>query len=825
MRFLVTGLLLLGAFGISIAQPSAPYASAPGAPTGVVTGKIMDASDNTPLEFTSVALFRVQDSTLVTGGISGPEGSFTLDEVPFGKYYLVANFMGYEKLNKGDILVTPREKTVNLGVIQLRQATKEIDEVEIIADQAHVEYRIDRKVINVSQDINAATGTAADVLQNTPSVTVDIEGNVSLRGSSNFTVLIDGKPTSLSGSDALQQIPASAIKNIELITNPSAKYDPDGMAGIINVVTKKNALNGFSGIFNATIGRNDKYSADFLLNYRTSKFNFFGGIDFSDRRYLGGVYSTREFSGDTIDFVIIDGDRDYNRGGTEFKAGVDYSLNDQNTISFSAEAGNSNFGFGGQQKMREYGEYLDEIIYDDYTLNDNYSDHSRDYMDLNLSWTKKFDEPGHELVAFAYYSFEDGKDGDDQVEYPTNSDYEIQDGFVPARIRTGELGSENEFRFQIDYTRPIGENGKLEAGYQTRIDKEAEKFTFEDFDPDLGEWILNDQYTNGNDFFRNIQAVYSTYGNKIGEFQYQLGLRGEFTDRRIQSDQGGEESTINRFDVFPTLHVSRSFKNNHQLMVSYSRRIDRPRGWYLEPFTSFMNATTLRQGNPDLQPEYMNSFELGYQKSFSRGTFIAFETYLKNTVNKIERIQQPYNPDENIILLTFDNISDDYSLGAELMFNFSELKWLEMNASGTIYRYWIEGNINGIDIDANSNNWNTRLNTTFKITPKTRFQISAFYNGPTVTAQGEREGFFFTNLALRQDFLDRKLSATLQVMDLFGSMKYEFTSFGPGFESLVKFNREPQVVMLSLSYKLNNFKQDRSRGEGEMEMGGEGNMF
>jgi outer membrane receptor protein involved in Fe transport len=793
----------------------------PIAKKGVITGKIVDFQDKEPLEFTSVAVFTANDSSLVDGSITDADGSFRLSGLSKGKYYIVAKFVGYQERVLDDINIGSGQRVIELGEITLRESAQQLDEVEIIADQARVEYKIDRKVINVSQDINAATGTAADVLQNTPSVTVDIEGNVSLRGSENFTVLIDGKPTSLSGSEALQQIPASAIRNIEIITNPSAKYDPDGMAGIINIVSKKNALKGLSGIFNATVGTNDKYSGDFLINYRTDKFNFYGGMNYSDRTYVGTVYSEREFLGDPSSFVIIDGSRNMERGGFELKGGFDYNLNDKNTISFSAETGNSNFGFGGVQKMREYDEILS---YNDYYVNDNFSDHERDYYDLNLSYTRTFDEKNHELVAMAYFSNEIGEDGDVQVEYPANSDYEIIDSFVPDRIRTGEDGDEQEFRFEVDYTRPIGETGKFEAGYQTRIDQEYERFLFEEYDPDFNEWFINEQYTNGNDFFRNIQALYSTYGNSLGEFQYQLGLRGEFTDRRIESEQGGDESVINRFDIFPTVHLSRSFENNHQVMASYSRRIDRPRSWYLEPFTNYMNSTTLRRGNPDLQPEYVNSFEVGYQKSFGK-SFIAFETYFKNTVNKIERVITPYDADNNMILVTFDNISDDYSFGSELMLNYASLKWLELNASATLYRYWIEGEIDGVEIDTRSNNWNTRLNATFNISTKTRLQLTGFYNGPSVTAQGEREEFYYANIALRQDFLDRKLSATLQVRDIFGTMKYEFTSNGEGFESMVRFTREPQVVMLSLSYKLNNFKQRRGQNRGGGEMGGEGQMF
>ncbi|MBE0654894.1 MAG: outer membrane beta-barrel protein, partial [Bacteroidales bacterium] len=595
-KFFISSLLVF--LSIIIYAVDKPVTNA-GEKQGVITGIIMDDDNDSPLEFTSVAVFSKLDSSLITGSISGPDGQFRLTGIPFGQYYMVANFMGYEKKFIDNIAVTKEQRLVNLGELSLQLTANELDEVEIIADIAHVEYKIDRKVINVSQDINAATGTAADVLQNTPSVSVDIDGNVSLRGSGNFTVLMDGKPTSLSGSDALQQIPASAIRNIEIITNPSSKYDPDGMAGITNIVSKKNALNGFSGIFNATAGTNDKYSTDFLLSYRTEKLNFFGGLNYSDNNYLGGIYSSREFLNNPSDFVIIDGSRNRLRAGFEVKGGFDYNLTDSDIISFSAEVGNSESGSRGIQRMRKYNEMLS---YDNYFISNNFSDRTRDYYDLNLSYTKNFDNQEHKLVLMGYASNEIGLDSDIQTEYPADSDYIINEFYLPQRIRTGEDGDEIEFRFQADYTRPIGEEGRLEAGYQARIDKEREIYTFEEYDPDFNEWSINDDYTNGNNFYRNIQALYTTFGNQFGQFQYQLGLRGEYTDRQIESDQGGEESMIRRIDIFPTFHVSRAFKKNHQLMVSYSRRINRPGGWYLEPFTNYMNSTTLRKGNPGLLP-------------------------------------------------------------------------------------------------------------------------------------------------------------------------------------------------------------------------------
>lgn len=789
---------------------------------GVIKGKIFDSDTKTPVEFASIALYSLKDSSLVTGVITGSNGGFTLKELKYGRYYLLVKFMGYDMVQHDGIMITPRGSTADIGDLLLQQSRQELDEVEIVADQAHVEYRIDRKVINVGQDINAATGTAVDILENTPSINVDIDGNVSLRGSSNFTVLIDGKPSPLSGSDALQQIPASAIRNIELITNPSAKFDPDGMAGIINIISKKNALQGLSGIVNTTIGTGDKYTGDFLLNYKMENLNIYAGASYRDQVFAGEMTSLKEFYNGMTGETFYDesfGSRDRNRFSNEFKAGIDYSFDDKNSISFSGVAGMYESGSGGLLNQRIYD---DALNYDEYLINDTYTSHGADYYKFNLNYTRKFDDAGHQIVAFVDYSYHAGSDSDAQSEYSASSIYERLE-VDPKKLRSSETGSDYGIRVQIDYTKPIGEAGRFEAGYQMRLDDQLEDYLFEDYISNV--WVPNDSFSSSNDFYRNIQAVYTTYGNKIGNYQYQFGLRAEYTDRQVYYEALSEPKKVNRIDFFPSFHMSRQFSKDQQFMASYSRRINRPRGWYLDPFLTYMNSTTLRQGDPNIDPEYMNSFELGYQKSFGR-SFIAFETFYKNTLNKIERIQEVYDIENKISLMTFQNVSEDHSLGAELMLNLSYQKWLNVNASSSMYRYWIEGEINGVNIDTRSTNWNMRLNTTFSFSTKTRLQITGMYMGPSVTAQGERGAFMFSNVALRHDFFDRKLSATLQVKDVFGTMKHEFETYSTDFSSYISMNREPHVVMLSLSYKINNYKQKKGSGMGgqDSDMGG-GDIF
>jgi outer membrane receptor protein involved in Fe transport len=814
---LVLAFVLFSVF-IANAQQSPPANNINDAPKdGSVKGKVFDSGISKPMEFTSIALYNVSDSSLVTGTISANDGSFAIKNIPYGKYYLVANFMGYEKNFVNEILISDRKTIVDIGIISLKSSTQILDEVEVVSTQNRVEYKIDRKVINVAQDLNAAGGSAVDVLQNTPSVTVDIDGNVSLRGSTNFTVLIDGRPSPLAGNDALQQIPATSIQNIEIITNPSAKFDPDGMAGIINIVMKKNALQGLSGIFNTSLGIREKYSGDFLLSYKTKNYNVFGGANYQNNKNFGSMNSFREMNplADTASLVLINGSRNNARKGTSFKAGLDLYLTENSTLSISGDVGSHGHT---SEMFADMHSYTLPSSYNTYSLSNSTGLRNGDYYNLNLNYTKKFEGLRHELQASVSYQGENGNDSDEESETSADSLYNRLTAFPFSRVRSAETGDEIEFRANIDYTRPLFGDGFLETGYQMRLDDTKEDYLFENYDPDTDKWINDTLYSSGNLFHRNIQAAYATFSDKIGKFEYKLGMRSEYTNRSIRKDLNADPFTLNRLDFFPSAHISRQFIGEQQLLASYSRRINRPGGGDLEPFRTYMNSFTLREGNPSLKPEYVNSFELNYQKNIGKSFFVV-ESYYRNTQNLITRImyQDPTLPD--VAIMTSRNINNDNSLGAELMLNLTAGKWFNVNSSVNVYRYWMTGTIDGAEINKESNNWDTRINTTFYFSTKSRLQANVMYNGPSVTAQGDRGAFYFANLAYRQDFLDRKLSATLSVQDIFGTMKHEFNTYSETLNNRVRFEREHQVVTLTLSYKLNNFKSQKNKGdESEMNM-------
>ncbi len=787
---------------------------------GTIKGEIIEESTGNAMEYANVAIYNVTDSSLVTGGITNEKGEFEIKGMQMGEYYLEAQFIGFEKLKVDEIILDKENPSFNSGKIKLSPSAVALESVNVVADKAAVEYKLDKKVVNVSQVYSAAGGSAANVLENTPSVQVDIEGNVTLRGSGSFTVLIDGRPSVLTGSDALRQIPASALENIEIITNPSAKYEPDGSAGIINLITKKNSMNGLSGIINGTIGTGDKYRGDFLLNYRTEKFNYFLGADWRDETNYGSMNSSREtYLGDITKFLTIDGDRDFIRGGQNFKGGFDFYLSDKTTFTLSGEVGKSKNNRSGKELIHEYS--IPQTT-DIYSVNDEISFRENDFYSGTLNLQHKFKTEGHKIDANIFYSGETGIDGDDENEMLTDENYNPTGTYL-AQVKTSEEEDEKDLRIKVDYTLPISDVSKLEAGFQSRVEREKESTSFEEYDPVSGTWITSDYFSSAIDFRNDIHAVYATYSNKLGGLEFMGGLRGELTDRKIKSSANDSVAALKLYDLFPTLHLSYDIGEKNEIMASYSRRINRPGGWDLNVVPTYFNRYTIREGNPELEPEYTDSYDLGYMLKFGR-SYLSLEAFNRITKNKIERIESL--GDDGILYLRTENLGKDYSTGLELMGNVEFTKWLTVNASISGFNYRIKGKVDGESYDRESTNWSGRMNTTIKFSDNSRMQIQGFYRGPSVSAQGDSKASFFTTMALKQDLLKKKLTATLTVQDPFGTAKFERQSVTDEFKNWFEWKREPRVVMLTLSYKINNFKSNERGGEsgggnGNMDMGGE----
>ncbi len=784
---------------------------------GMVSGLVLESGSEIPMEFVNIVLFRARDSVMVTGTITDAAGKFNLKDLPFGRFYLTANFIGYEKLVVDSVMINPQSKSMNIGTIHLNLAATTLEGVEIVADKDRVSYQIDKKIVNVSQDLKSAGGTAIDVLENVPSVKVDIEGNVTMRGSGNFTVLVDGRPSVLEASDALQQIPSASIDHIEIITNPSVKFDPDGTAGIINVVTKKTKSSGLNGIVNASIGTNNKYSGDILLNYRTGKLNFFGGVDYRKWNMRAeGESENLTYSGDTTYYRLTDSRNRMNRDGYGFKAGMDYFLSDQATLTLSGKYGY--YGFG-RNRNGEMSFYSDPVISEDYATSLNTSEREGNYYEVTANYLQKLDAKGQKLEVMGFFSNRTGDDLEEQEETPTNADWESI-GPAEDKIRTIEADNSFDYLIKADYTLPFGEKSKLEAGYQSRFYIDEERYDFYDYDTLFNAWTENELYSNDVDFRRDIHALYSTYANEWKGFGFQLGLRGEYSYRSVKNIKSAEASILERFDLFPSVHLSKGFLENQQVMLSYSRRINRVRAQMLDPFVSYMDPYNIRQGNPDLRDEYIDSYDLGYQYKFEK-SFIALDVYYRVTHNLISRITTMQ--DNGLLLTTFENQDKDHTLGSELTWNGDVTKWLNLFATADVFYYRLQGESEGNTVDEDNFTWETRLTASIKLKHDIRFQLTGSYEGPNITVQGREEGYFMSSLSARKDFFERKLSVTLTGRDIFRSAKQEQTTSGDGFYNYSRFQRESPMIMLNVSYRINNYRQP-ARQENERNGGGDDDM-
>ncbi len=778
---------------------------------GLITGIVVDASIQQPIEYAYVILYNQKDSTQAAGTVTDSDGRFLLKSIRPGVYYLQIKYMGFLTYTAHDLRINREKRRIELGSIALQEALNSTEKIEVEAEKPAMTYLIDKKIISVEQNQTTISGTAADVLENVPSVTVDIEGNVLLRGSSSYLVLIDNRPTILEPSEVLQQIPASTIQDIEIITNPSAKYDPDGTAGIINIVTKKNALQGISGIVNANVGLDNKYGFDALFEYRVGKANIYVAGDYNRYSFPGSMEEEKSitFNGIT-NHIQSTGNADHLRNRYSIRSGVDYAFTPQDNASIGLRYGGREMERNSRKNYEQWNDTQIDSIFSYQSVNN--SKRSGPFLSVNMDFQHRFERKGHELSGSLIYQ----KRSSD--EYALD---ELDDTFgnVSSGRKTTEEGPSARWRFKLDYTRPLNETDKLEAGYQSRFGNSDDITTISEYNPNTNRYELQTAFNSSTNYKRDIHAIYGLYAGTLNALGYQLGLRTEYTDRTIEFTQSDQPFTLKRWDYFPTAHFSYHITKTNQMMVSYTRRIERPRGYYFEPFLTWSDAYNVRRGNPDLKPEYINAYEVAFQTFFGRSMF-SLEGYYHKTENKIERIRTVYQA--NVTLHTFDNVGQASNLGVELMLNRDFFRIWNVNLMGNLYQYRIEGNLLGNDFNRDSFNWSTRFNNTFRLGTGTRLQLNMRYNSPTVSAQGTNEGYTMYSFGLRQEFFKKALSATLQIRDIFSTGKREFTSEGDGFYTHTLFTRKAPMVMLNVSYKIHNYEQKkRERNTDSMDEGGD----
>lgn len=760
---------------------------------GIVSGKILDNATNTPIEYANVLLLAKNNSQMVSGIATDKNGGFYLNNIPVGNYDLSVAFIGFKKKIIPDINITNENPLVNLNEIKLLPEAVQLNENEVVGERSAVEFKIDKKVVNVSQNLSATGGTAVDVLQNQPSIQIDANGNVTLRGSSNFTVMVDGRPSVLQGTDALKQIPANTIDNIELITNPSAKYDAEGTSGIINIVTKKNYVSNTSGIFNSGIGSRDKYNGDFNVGYKTTEYNLTLGGDARRMNFFQDIKIDR--AQDNLSNILTKADIHGLRDAYTARLAVDRYFDENTTLGLNASYGYVNMDLTAKTN--------NNITTADPTLNttgltNDKTNTKAEYVNASVNFSKIFTPKVNDIYFEGVIT---------SLSLPSEQ-ITTENSKMNGSDYSSFKGRENntkriDGRLKLNYKHNLGEKRVFETGLQANFFLKKMDIISKNFNEQTQLWEINTPFTNKYDFKNNIYAAYATFTDQLEGFDYQAGLRIEYTDRLLDQITTGQKYKYAQAHLFPSLSISKQLSDGQQLQLSYSRRIQRPFDNALNPFTNYSDSYTAISGNPQLKPSFTHSVELNYQKSFT-GWFLTVQTYLRKTNDGIEQTQTLL---DNKLDISFNNVLNTTSIGSEISSNITLAPWFKLDPSVNLYNYSLQEKPE-YDIKAQEFfTWNARLNTTLMLSASTRFQFFANYFSKNITSQGDIKSFTIVGASMRQEFLERSLIATISAQNLFGLTKFDVYSSGAGYISKLNVNPEAPVFNLTISYNFNNFKR------------------
>jgi len=775
-------------------------------------GKITDESTGGPLEFATVALKRMKDSTLVSGTIADATGAFKIDGIGPGGYFAEIAFIGYEKLT---VKVAFRPQTsgpVNdLGVIKLKLSAAMLQEAEIVADKGFVMNNIDRKTYNTEQMSVATGGNVTDILQNLPSVEMDADGNVSLRGNENVTILIDGRPSGLtgtSGKSLLESLPASAVEKIEVITNPSAKYDPDGISGIINIITKKNKLTGLTGNVGLTSNIDKGYGGNASINYRRGKFNVYSNFGYNyNIRYSSSESNRETFIPGSEEISILDQTGEGTSKNKSFngKIGADYNLTDQSTLSFSTMFNKSMNGF---DEFIWYEFSGDPIAGDSLYKRSTIGDSDDGGFDMDLSYKKNFKAPGRvlNLQATSSMNNEDNTNEYNQQVYFNES---VPNYTVPTVLENDNAIEENNiYTLSADYEHPISEDKKIEGGYKSTLRFIDNDFHSEYFDNVTGEYLNDSSLTNRFVYNDGVHAIYAQYRQTKGKFGLQAGLRSEYAARESELKNTGEKFKKDYFSFFPSVFITWKPNQNWQLKTSYSRRINRPRTGQLNPFASYEDPLNIRTGNPDLDPEYTDSYELEGNRVYNKFS-LTTTLYYRYTHNPIQRYRV-YDSNTGIANVTFENINSSQNFGLEIIFNGNFYKWWTFTLSSNIYKNTIDASNLETDLGSSDVSISSRIFTTFKLPYKFDFQLTYSYRAPFDTPQGTMKDMQMANLALSKKFLKDKMTATFRVSDPLQNQRFGFDFESSQYTQDFTRRRDTRTFTVALNWRFGELK-DRDR--------------
>lgn len=785
-----------------------------------ISGKVVDANSNEPLEYATIVIKEVKTQK-ISGGITNEKGIFNIKS-PKGFYEISIEFISFnsKKIPEQNIITN-----LELGTIKLSEDAKALDEVVIISEKTTVDIRLDKKVFNIGKDLSIRGGNASDVLGNVPSVQVDVEGAVSLRGNENVTILIDGRPSALvglNGAEALRQIPAEAIEKVEVITSPSARYDAEGTAGILNIILRKNKLIGFNGSLQLDLGYPERLGTAFNANWKTEKWNLFTNTGFRYNETPGNsFYNTKYINPSSENIDRITEIRNFDRLGRSIftSFGAEYYLNQNSSI-----IGNIIFNGGNDDDVNT--NFVDRFEPDgNLKLASKRSENEsedEERIQYTLDYVNTFDDSGKRLSINLQYSTE----VEDILNYI--SEVDIIANFTDEIEEVIESQNEDRVLLQIDYIHPVGENIQYEAGYRGNYRDMFNSFFLEqtDFKNNIPKEVILDNNFNYTEF---VNAAYFQFGQKFNKVSLLAGLRYEHTSVEIDQADIDTPQKNSYGNLFPTLNLGFEFRDGENITLGYNRRVRRPRGRSLNPFPSRSSETNIYTGNVNLRPVFTDAVDLGYLKRWDKLT-LSTSIYYNISKDSWERIQEDtgeVTDNGDPITRRFPvNLSTQERLGFEFTLNYRPFKVWNINSDFNLFNVKTDGdyvspNSNIIqNFDFDNTAFSIRLNQKISLPGKTDLQINSNYRGASQNARSQRNGIFTMNIAASKDFFNEKASLSLNVSDVFNGRRRKSTTIIPDFsEQYSEFQWRERQVRVSFVYRFNQQK-NKQRGNRE-DFGGE----
>jgi len=781
-----------------------------------ISASIQDKNSGDFLPFATITLRNPANNKLIGGAVSDERGKAIIQS-SISNVEIQVDYVGFETL----IFTKALSKRTDLGSLQLTPKENQLTGIDLVGRRSDVEIRLDKRVYNVGQNLNAKGTNVSDVLENIPSLSLDLEGNLELRGSTNVRILIDGKPSGLvglNGITALADLPAESIERVEVITAPSARYQAEGSSGIVNIILAKNTLKGLNGVFNVSGGKFDSYGANASLNYKVGKFNFFTNSGYGDNTNLGGAYQENTYMPvGTYDKFYERRSFDRRRVGSNVNLGVDINLAQKTKFTFSYVINDRDGDdiTSNQQKHTLLGEDKTRSLRSEVEKDKDVS------KQLSFSLTHKFDEVGHKLdvtIQTERIIEDEFSDLQTQTFLPSNSLSLLEENNTEERKK--------QFLAQLDYVWPIDKNTQFEAGYRSTNEKQDTGFTVLN-EIAGGTMVVDEGLTNFLDYEQTIHAVYSQFGKKWNGFSFLAGLRYEHTDWTVIQKTTSEEGN-NIFDgLFPTLNIGVEFSETANLTFGYNRRLSRPGARGLNPFRSRASETSFFQGNPNLRPSYSDGFDLGFLKQFKKFSLNSsiyftrtYEPRQRITVESGEFVE--VNGENTAVIKRFPvNFGSQDRLGFEAN---SAIRWStkwRTNISFNIFKSIDKGTYENLVLDNENESWSGNFRNNLKLPWEINTQVNVWYVGPQESAYGNRKGFGGVSLGLSKDILNDNATINLNFNDVFNNSIYRWNTFTESISTVAEYQRRKPYYKLTFTYRFRQEK-DRQRRGGDNYGGGEG---